>query len=167
MLKSYFWGALSINYDTAEKADITKQDYSVCPRYWYIDATFDCEGCGADFIFSAKEQRFWYEDRRFYVDSKPKNCPACRKKERRRKLLKQQHDSLIAEAISSKDLAKKAMVVAILDELASPPSYRPHWKIPKLWEQLPKKMSEHREILLKQIKKKLAARGPSIDEPQT
>ena len=87
MMPSYlFFGALNIDYDTAVRADITKQDFSVCPRHWYVDATFKCEDCGSEFLFSAKEQEFWYETRRFYVDSQPKRCAACRKKERARKL---------------------------------------------------------------------------------
>ncbi len=81
-----FHGALSIDYDSAVRADISKQDYTVCPRHWYVDATFKCADCGSEFVFSAQEQRFWYEDRRFYVDSQPKRCAACRKKERQRKL---------------------------------------------------------------------------------
>jgi Probable zinc-ribbon domain len=84
-----FHGAVSIDYGTAVRADVTKQDYSVCPRHWYIDATFKCIDCGLDFLFSADEQRFWYEQRRFYVDSQPTRCPACRKKERARNLAAQ------------------------------------------------------------------------------
>jgi|SRR5882724_5183574 len=141
MPKHLFFDVIFINYDSAERADVTEQDFSVCPRHWYIDATFRCEACGSKFVFTAKEQRFWYEDRRFYVDSQPRRCPACRKKERRMKLLKQQYDSLIAEAISSKDVSKKTTVVGILDELAST-SLR-----------LPKKMSEHRQLLLRQMRK--------------
>ncbi len=160
MPKHHFFRALEIYYDTAVRADIAKQDYSVCPRYWYIDATFACEGCGAEFIFSAHEQKFWYEDLRFYVDSKPRNCSACRKKNRRLKSLKQQYDGRIAEAISSQDLSLKIAVVGILDELAAPPTHRPSVSIPKLWVGLPKKMEAHREVLVKQIKKRQAAAGP-------
>jgi hypothetical protein len=80
-----FHGAVSIDYATAVRADVTKQDYTVCPRHWYIDATFKCRDCDEDFLFSAQEQRFWYEQRRFYVDSQPVRCPECRKKERARK----------------------------------------------------------------------------------
>jgi len=64
-----FRGAVSIDYGTAVRADVSKQDYTVCPRHRYIDATFKCIDCGNDFLFSTDEQRFWYEQRRFYVDS--------------------------------------------------------------------------------------------------
>ena len=67
-------GCVRIDYDSAERADIAKQDFSVCPRHWYVDATFRCEECGCEFVFSAREQQFWYEERRFYVDSQPRRC---------------------------------------------------------------------------------------------
>jgi hypothetical protein len=139
-----FFGALHIDYGTAERADVAKQDFSVCPRHWYINATFRCEACGTKFVFSAQEQRFWYEARRFYVDSQPRRCPACRKQDRRTKLLKQQYDNLISGAVAGEDVAAKQAVVAILDELAST-SYR-----------LTERMTERRQLLVKQIKKQQA-----------
>lgn len=81
----FFHGAVFIDYSTAVRAEVAKQDYTSCPRHWYIDATFRCIDCGKDFLFSAEEQRFWYEERKFYVDSIPTRCPICRKKERARK----------------------------------------------------------------------------------
>ena len=61
----FFPGAISIQYGTAVRSDISKQNYAVCPRHWYIEATFKCQDCGSDFSFSVEEQRFWYEKRRF------------------------------------------------------------------------------------------------------
>lgn len=156
--KWHFTDALSINYNTAERANVAKQNCGVCPRHWYFDAIYKCKACGIEFTFSAKEQRFWYEDLKFYVGFEPQICLACRKMDRGMRLLKQQYDHLIAEAITSKELSKKTEVVGILDELTSVPKHRPHWKIPKLWARLPPKMNEHRELLLKQIKKLSTAR---------
>jgi hypothetical protein len=76
-----FYGALHIDHDTAVKADIRRQDFSVCPRQWYVDAVFSCRRCGEKFRFSADEQWFWYEECRFYVDSAPRECPSCRRGE--------------------------------------------------------------------------------------
>jgi DNA-directed RNA polymerase subunit RPC12/RpoP len=77
---------------TAVKADIRRQDFSVCPRHWYIDATFRCRRCGKEFLFSAKEQQFRYEACRFYIDSVPGECATCRKILRDMEVLKQQYD---------------------------------------------------------------------------
>ena len=60
-----FMDALKLDYDSAVRAAITKQDYSVCTRHWYIDAIFKCVDCGSEFLFSAREQQVWYEVRRF------------------------------------------------------------------------------------------------------
>jgi hypothetical protein len=85
MPRHLFSDLRSMDYSTATRADVARQNYSVCPRHWYIDAIFKCVSCGEDFLFSVSEQRFWYESRRFYVDSRPIRCVACRKKERIRR----------------------------------------------------------------------------------
>ena len=55
---------------------------------WYIDATFLCERCHEEFCFTAAEQKIWYEDYGFYIDSTPKECVACRRELRRRKSIR-------------------------------------------------------------------------------
>jgi hypothetical protein len=50
-----FSGCLRVNYATAVRADTGKQNCSICPRYWYVDAIFRCDRCGAEFSFSAAE----------------------------------------------------------------------------------------------------------------
>ena len=70
------------DYSTAVHADISKQNYPVCPRHWYVDAETICTDCSEPFIFSASEQKFWYEDLHFWVESFPKQCPPCRKTRR-------------------------------------------------------------------------------------
>jgi hypothetical protein len=81
----FFHGAWHVDYSTAVRANVENQNYSIWPRHWYIDAMFTCADCKKDFLFSADEQRFWYEGRRFYVDSRPVRCANCRKKERIRR----------------------------------------------------------------------------------
>lgn len=80
-----FHDALSLDYDSAQPADISKQNYRVCPRYWYIGATLRCPDCGTEFGFPPEEQKFWYEELKFYVDSFAARCATCRKKDRVRK----------------------------------------------------------------------------------
>ena len=38
-----------MDYASAVRADTEKQNCSICPRYWYVDATFSCARCGALF----------------------------------------------------------------------------------------------------------------------
>lgn len=62
---------------------------SDCSRQvWGLGAYWDqqrhCQYCGRDYVFSAKEQKFWYEEQRFISHSAPIACTACRKELRSR-----------------------------------------------------------------------------------
>ena len=46
--------------------------------YW--DETRRCSHCGASYLFAASEQKFWYEELKFYTYSEPTGCPDCRRK---------------------------------------------------------------------------------------
>ncbi|MBC7819129.1 MAG: zinc-ribbon domain containing protein [Planctomycetaceae bacterium] len=134
-----FWGSLHLDYNSAVKADISRQNFSVCPRYWYIDATFRCPRCSSNFCFSAEEQRRWYEELGFYVDSQAKHCDACRRDLRKLKERRQEYDRHIATALQSDDCAFKQRLVAVIDELC------------ERGTDLPEKMHENRRILARQI----------------
>ncbi len=69
--------AYDLDYANAVRADVEKQNCSVCPRHWYIDATIDCVDCGESFRFTKEEQKHWYEELRFWIDSFPKRCKRC------------------------------------------------------------------------------------------
>jgi hypothetical protein len=64
------------------RADKAKQNYSVMPRLFYFPRLKTCRRCGGVFVFSAKEQKYWYEDLKFYVDSTAVECVTCRKQKR-------------------------------------------------------------------------------------
>ena len=135
----FFFGARHLDYATAQRADVSKQHYTVCPRHWYIDATFVCCGCGQEFVFTASEQRFWYEDMRFFIDSLPKRCIQCRKSERTRLELRKRYDALIAEALGQSTIETKKQVVEIVNELEAAGT------------QIPDKMAENRSRLYAQL----------------
>ncbi len=62
-----------------------RQEYCAfchAPRYYYQDRPSVCAGCGRDFVFSAREQKHWYEALKLHVDSKAVRCPACRREAR-------------------------------------------------------------------------------------
>jgi hypothetical protein len=117
MPKHFFFGVRHMDYNTAQRADISKQHYTVVPRHWYVDATFSCHDCGTDFIFTANEQRFWYEERRFFIDSLPKHCLRCRKAERTRLDLRKRYDALVSQALRQCPKQTKQEVVDIINEL--------------------------------------------------
>ncbi len=137
----FFLAARSMDYKTAQKADISKQNYTVCPRHWYVDATFACRDCNQEFVFTASEQRFWFEEKNFYVDSCPKTCGTCRRAERKRVELRRRYDAIISEALENSALEKKQEAVALICE------------IEVTEESLPDRMQENRIRLLRQLGK--------------
>jgi hypothetical protein len=138
----FFYGALHVDYTTAIRADISKQDYSICPRFWYIDAAFACGRCGKNFVFSADEQRFWYEEAGFYVDSFPRQCRECRRELRELKSLRQEYNRDIAAALAGRsDLAKKQRLIDVVRALENG------------GVQLPEKVLEHCRLLQQQIER--------------
>lgn len=113
-----FSGARHLEYSTAARADTSRQEFTVCPRHWYIDAEFACQRCGESFVFTAEEQRFWYEELKFYVDSLPQQCQPCRRELRSLKALRQEYDRDIAAALEpAAGVECKARLIQVLDEL--------------------------------------------------
>jgi hypothetical protein len=107
--KGFQWACDScLSLKKAIKANPTKQTY--CdhkPILAYYDQTYNCDSCKSDFIFSKKEQKFWYEELGFWIQSKPKHCKDCRKEKRREKeyhkrigLLKEKEENLNVEEIA-------------------------------------------------------------------
>lgn len=147
MPRHFFIGVRRMKYTTARRADISKQNYTVCPRHWYIDAVFVCRDCGDEFVFTADEQCFWYEDRQFYVDSLPKSCVKCRKAQRANLELRKRYDALISEALGRCSEDTKKEVVGIINELEVAE------------EVIPEKMRENLLTLYAQIAKSHGARN--------
>lgn len=142
MPRHLFWGTRHLDYSTAVRADIAQQNFSVCPRHWYIDAAFKCSRCGESFVFTSDEQKFWYEELKFWIDSLPRECAKCRKELRALKALQQEYDRDIASAMSkSTTVEQKERVVAVLEAIEGG------------GVKLADKTIEHRRILVSQIEK--------------
>lgn len=135
----FFYGALRLKYDTAVRAETAEQNCSICPRYWYVDALFRCKRCGAEFEFSAAEQRVWYEDYGFWVDSLPRSCPACRRALRNLKTVRQEYDQSVEHTLEHGDLQSKKRLAAVIDQLY------------ELGGELPPRINQKRRRLANQI----------------
>jgi len=68
----------------ALRGDIARQVMGAfsTPRYWYEDRERRCVQCGQRFVFSAAEQKYWYETLGFYEESVAIRCAPCRKQRR-------------------------------------------------------------------------------------
>ena len=60
-------------------ADISKQNYALYPRRYYVDIVNSCRDCKRNFIFFAREQRYWFETLRFQVEAECVRCSECRR----------------------------------------------------------------------------------------
>lgn len=120
MPRHMFGRAHHVEYSTAVRADVSKQNFSVCPRHWYIDADFECERCGKNFGFTADEQRHWYEELKFNVGSTPRECRTCRRELREIKQLKQEYDREIAETLrTDSTIERKQRLIQVIETLAT------------------------------------------------
>jgi hypothetical protein len=95
---------------TALRADVGMQNYSVYPRPFYVDIQRTCLDCRRDFIFFALEQRYWYETRGFYVDSDCVRCVQCRHKRRVAKRIEKRHHQSYTELQARASLSREEMI---------------------------------------------------------
>jgi hypothetical protein len=54
-------------------------------RNFYEDAVFICKDCGSKEVWTAEQQKWWYEEMHAYIDTHAVRCRACRIKEGQRK----------------------------------------------------------------------------------
>lgn len=104
-----------------------------------MDASFPCARCGGEFPFTASEQRTWYEEYGFWVDSRPKHCLPCRKELRNVKELRREYDSELARALESNDLEGMRRLADVIDQLH------------EIGGELPRRIHESRRRLGRQI----------------
>jgi hypothetical protein len=62
-------------------ADSHKQKFCDCyPYLAYFDEQRKCQQCGTKYTFDKAEQKHWYEELQFWVQSRPKSCKECYRK---------------------------------------------------------------------------------------
>ena len=140
-----FRGSLHLDHATAIRGNPDKQNYSVCPRHWYLDADFKCDSCGREFTWTAREQKAWFEDYFFWVDSKPRQCKSCMADRRRLKELRKEYDTMVPEARAQGSSDQKRRIIAIIAEFES------------AFSSLPEKMIETKALFERQLR--AAGRG--------
>lgn len=113
----FFYGAKFIDYKTAIKADISKQNFTVAPRHWYIDCDLDCVKCHREFVWTAREQRVWFEQYQLNVTSRPWRCKACKMEERRLIDLRKEYDATVSAVRDHGTVEQKSRILEIIREL--------------------------------------------------
>ena len=136
-----FRGGVRLDHRSAVWANVSRQNYCAFPRHWYVDAILKCSVCGDEFCFTAADQRRWYEELGFYVDSYAKDCSSCRADNRRKKELRQEYDRDIKTALASSEIEQKQRMCDVVDALCA------------FETELPDKIHTNRRTLARQIAK--------------
>ena len=87
----------------------------------YEDQPFTCTGCGAEQVWTAWQQKWWYEVAKGYVYSTAKYCRACRHREQaRRTEARPLSVSEPAAAQVDEPVQDAPAVLALIDVVAAP-----------------------------------------------
>lgn len=99
----------------AVRGDIRRQAYCpMChvPRFFYVDEPRTCVQCSTPFVFTAAEQKFWYETLRFWADSTAIRCVDCRRRQRSKGAIQRQLSESLAALQQAPDDAVRLLEVA-------------------------------------------------------
>ena len=88
---------------TAIVADISKQAPYTVPVTHYYDLERNCRDCGVLFLFFAQEQKYWYEELGFPLESDCVRCPSCRRSLREVRKAQQRYQELVTAEERSAD----------------------------------------------------------------
>lgn len=74
-------------------ANLSKQTphNSYSPKLYYEDIHLTCRDCGVESVWTAEQQRLWYEEWGGKIQATAIRCRACRQKIRRRKIEQKKH----------------------------------------------------------------------------
>jgi Probable zinc-ribbon domain len=68
--------------NTAIAADLSRQPPATVAITHYFDAKRQCRDCQRPFLFFAEEQKYWYEELGFALESDCVRCSDCRRRQR-------------------------------------------------------------------------------------
>jgi Probable zinc-ribbon domain len=103
--------------NTAIPADLSRQMPATVPVTHYFDAKRQCADCGRPFIFFAAEQKYWYEDLGFPLESDCVRCVVCRKKQQGLELNRERYEELfhVQERTSEQDLEMAECALSLVE----------------------------------------------------
>jgi len=112
--------------NTAIVADPSKQTRATVPVTHYFDLERGCRDCKRQFIFFAEEQRYWYEELGFGLESDCVRCAECRKKQQGVARLRERYESLyhIEEKSEKQSLELADCCVQLVEQSVFTPKRR-------------------------------------------
>jgi hypothetical protein len=113
----FFYGHVRIIYDTAVRAHSEKRTARSVHGIGTWTRSSDALACREEFAFTADEQRTWYEEYGFWVDSLPRHCLAWRRELRDMKAIRKEYDQSIAQVLREGDLKSRKRLAEVIDRL--------------------------------------------------
>jgi len=109
--RGWFWACDGcLQAKRALKADVARQNLGLgTPFAAYVDRPFHCADCAAKAVFSAAEQRHWFEKLGFLIWVYPKQCASCRAQRRRKK----RSNRALADALAGLDQGDPGQLDAV------------------------------------------------------
>lgn len=103
--------------NTAVVADLSRQTPGMIPVTHYFDVKRKCADCGQYFIFFAEEQKHWYEELGFGLDSDCVRCVNCRKRQQGIAVNRERYEELfhIYERSVEENLEMAACCLALIE----------------------------------------------------
>ena len=80
--------------NTAIRADLSRQSPATVPVTHYFDAKRQCRDCCRPFLFFAEEQKYWYEELGFALESDCIRCVVCRKNQQGLEYKRERYEEL-------------------------------------------------------------------------
>lgn len=75
------WAEGAVAANAAELAH--NNTYGILPLF-YVDLAFTCRDCGSAELWTAKQQKWWYEEAKGNINSIAVRCRPCRRREQER-----------------------------------------------------------------------------------
>lgn len=117
----YQWACdLCLDNGKAIIADPAQQTFCDHEPYLaYFDQAKACPTCQQAYTFTKEEQQFWYEELKFWVQSKPTQCAKCRKASRHLKQLNKELSEILKDK-AKLTIEQMARLIQIYNELNKP-----------------------------------------------
>lgn len=143
--------------NTAVEADLSLQTSAMIPVTHYFDVTRKCADCGRPFIFFAQEQKHWYEELGFGLDSDCVRCVNCRKRQQGIAMARERYEELfhVPERTAEENLEMAACCLALIESNTF--SKARTQQVRSLFNRIRKQRPEDAVCLLKDVEQRLHA----------
>jgi hypothetical protein len=152
--------------NTAIAADLAKQTAATMQVTHYFDLERSCRDCNRPFIFFAREQKYWYEQLGFGLDSDCVRCVDCRKQQQGIDRQRELYESLfhIADKTEQQTLEMASACLYLMEKSVF--STRQTERVRMLFNSIPTDAKLRKYKRFTDLLKRLIAVEAKLDERQ-